>query len=451
MREVDVVVVGAGPVGCVAALAHARRGARVALVEAQPARKNRFAGELLHPPAVAALRRVGVDGLKCAAAHGPNRGFAVYPEGREDIRLHHPGPTGATMEFNHLVTELREAALANELVTWLPGWRATALDGHRLEGLDADGAADTIRAGRIVAADGRFSVVRKALGLPDDRTPLSNMAGLLLRGVTLPHEGFGHVVLGGEGPVLVYRIGEDAVRVCIDVPLAWKKAGDRERRIWRSLDGRMPAEVSEAIRAELEAGRVLWAVNELRPRLHYHRGPVALVGDAVGHFHPMTGIGMTLGFGDAVALADHGDLDAWARERHHATLSPGLLATALYEIFAVRSEPTEACREAVYRLWDGDEALRQRTMAILSCQEPSLARLLSVGFQMVGRAAVDVTWRNASSRTWGQGAEAVGRLAGLVHWLLAESVPPSMRILPAPSVTPFERVRVGRLPVADAA
>ena len=45
-------------------------------------------------------------------------------------------------------------------------------------------------------------------------------------------------------------------------------------------------------------------MNRFRPRTHFGRGDgsgpeVALVGDAVGHVHPMTAIGMTMGFLDA--------------------------------------------------------------------------------------------------------------------------------------------------------
>ncbi len=54
MRErYDVGVIGGGPVGCVAALEFARRGASVLLLEANPRASQRLAGEWLHPPALA--------------------------------------------------------------------------------------------------------------------------------------------------------------------------------------------------------------------------------------------------------------------------------------------------------------------------------------------------------------------------------------------------------------
>ena len=45
------------------------------------------------------------------------------------------------------------------------------------------------------------------------------MLGTALSEASLPFEGFGHVVLGGSGPVLIYRLAADCVRVIADVPL----------------------------------------------------------------------------------------------------------------------------------------------------------------------------------------------------------------------------------------
>lgn len=442
MQDFDVAVVGAGPVGCVAALAHARRGAKVALIEAQPTRRNRFAGELLHPPAVAALREVGITSVTPANDHLANRGFAVFSADRPtpDL-LAHAGEPGFTAEFNHLVEFMQENAQAHAGVTWMPHVRVTEARDGLVQAVDRSDHTLTLRAPRIIAADGRFSQLRKSLGIPDDRTPLSNMAGLVLRGVELPFEGHGHVMLGGWGPILAYRIAEDLVRVCIDVPLAIKRTGDRGRRIWEAIRDQLPESLREPIRAELEADRVAWALIELRPRIHYHRHGVALVSDAIGHFHPMTGIGMTLGFGDAVELARHDNLDAWQKVRHRETLAPALLATALYEIFAVDAEPTLACREAIYQMWASRPDLRSKSMALLCCEDSSFAHLLGLGVGMVGRASVAITRRHVGDGSLREGTDALARVGGLIRWLLAESVPASMRILPAPPTTPFEKLR----------
>ena len=73
----DVAVVGAGPVGCVTALAFARRGARVLLLEAQPTAADRLAGEWLHPAGLAVLQDFGLGAAVAAAEYSTGRGFVV--------------------------------------------------------------------------------------------------------------------------------------------------------------------------------------------------------------------------------------------------------------------------------------------------------------------------------------------------------------------------------------
>lgn len=74
----DVAVIGAGPAGCAAALAHARAGHRVLLLEASRRPPTRLAGEWIHPDGVAVLRRLGV-GMP-ASLFLPALGFVVHPE-----------------------------------------------------------------------------------------------------------------------------------------------------------------------------------------------------------------------------------------------------------------------------------------------------------------------------------------------------------------------------------
>src|SRR5262245_5583599 len=179
----DVAVIGAGPVGCITALAFARRGAQVVLLEAKPQGAKRLAGEWLHPPGVDILRRLGVGPLPAASGYLAGRGFVVFPDdGSPPIILQYPnGALGLSSEHGVLVSALREAAASHPGVHFIPFARVTRIEGQRLSFARGEhGGTTTIGVECIVGATGRSSLIRKWLGLPRQHTLVSYMAGVLL-------------------------------------------------------------------------------------------------------------------------------------------------------------------------------------------------------------------------------------------------------------------------------
>lgn len=389
----DVAVVGAGPVGSVTALAFARKGARVLLLEANPAAAGRFAGEWLHPPALETMRSLGIPVPKSGRE---GRGFVVMPDESIDpfVLSYADGTRGLSCEHHELVDAIRSVAVDHPNVTYHAHARVSEATDHRLTFIKKKSrSAVTVSAGLIVGADGRSSVVRTALGLPVEHVTSSRMAGLLLSDCEMPFEGFGHVFLGGPGPVLAYRIAPEVVRMCIDVPLHQHRAGGRERNTWL-LDAYgpvLPASLRGAFERSLRSGQVAWAANQVRPRLHYGRENMVLVGDAVGHHHPLTAAGMTLGFGDALELARARSFEQFRRRRLRDTRVPEMLAVALYEVFADHSDETVAIRRSVYSMWRRSAAERTRTMRFLACQDKRVPSFAYSFLQALTRGAVELT------------------------------------------------------------
>ena len=382
----DVAIVGAGPVGTLCALAYARNGARVALLEGNPKASGRLAGEWLHPPAVRTLRDMGieVDGLPRSTE---GKGFVVYPEdGSEAIVLPYGGDSrGLACDHSLLVSRLREAIGDEAAVDFISHARVKAVEEGRLA-FSIGGAHRTLTASRIVGADGRASVVRRSLGLSTKPTPCSRMLGITLKDVSLPFEGFGHVVLGGPGPVLIYRLASDCIRVIADVPLNRWTTRDRLGFMAESYAGVLPEPLGPAFIDALQTGRFDAAANQLRPRVSYGNSRRVLIGDAAGHYHPMTAVGMTLGFGDALALAEGGGFREFVAGRFYATGSPEFLAIALYEVFTDDRTEAVALRQAVYRGWRANSAYRDRTTRILACEDRSAVRLGLAFFSTTARA-----------------------------------------------------------------
>jgi phytoene/squalene synthetase/2-polyprenyl-6-methoxyphenol hydroxylase-like FAD-dependent oxidoreductase len=365
----DVVVVGAGPVGSVAAVAAARSGQRVLLLEANPDAAHRFAGEWLHPTGVAVLDRLRIGRLEGGEAR-TGYGFVVFPDdGSEPIELPYPaGHVALACEHARIVESVRERAISLPEVDYLSHARVTSIDGHRVTFRTQSGET-TVQAGRVIGCDGRASVARKALGLGNGQA-VSYMASVELRGVELPVEGYGHVVLGGPGPVLLYRIGPDLIRGCFDVPLSFDANRRNPAFLWDGYAAVIPERLRGSFREALERGPVGWAVNRFAPRGLYGRDAIALAGDAVGHFHPLTAAGMTLGFLDAELAGSGVSLNEYQKRREKESYVPELLSNALYHVFAREDPSAVQIRGATWKVWKKSRFERERTMRILMGAEP---------------------------------------------------------------------------------
>ena len=377
-RRYDVAIVGAGPVGSLCALAHARNGYSVVLLEANPNTSKRLAGEWLHPPAMRILSELGIEPDGDAGCC-PGKGFVVFPEdGGEPILLPYPdGSHGVAWEHERLVSRLRQAVEGEPCVDFMMSARVRDIEGDRVS-FTRNGESGSVAAPLIVGADGRSSVVRRSLGLSTRPQTCSRMLGVMLNGVRLPFEGYGHVICAEPSPILIYRFGEHSVRLLVDLP-----AGHSSRQtmgaLARSYADSLPDALGPAFLEALRERRFHAATNALRPRHTYGTPGRVLIGDAAGHYHPLTAVGMTLGFGDAFTLADGGDFRDFARKRTQATRAPELLAMGLYEVFADHRAEAAALRRTIYRQWREKPALRDRTIRLLACED---TRVVSLGWAL---------------------------------------------------------------------
>ena len=370
--DYDVAIVGAGPVGSVCALAHARKGARVALLEANSGIVSRIAGEWLHPPATRILRDVGID-VEATSRGVPGAGFAFFPgDWSEPIMLPYPdGLTALVCDHALLVASLHEAIDNEPRIDFIVPARASSIAGRRLF-FWQDGAERSISAARMVGADGRTSVVRKSLELSMRPMLCSWMLGVTLQDVNLPFEGYGHVVMGGLGPMMMYGLADGSVRIHVDVPRDGWNRGDREAFVSQACAGALPGDLGPSFIEAMHADRLHVAANQLSPRVTYGSSDRVLIGDAAGHYHPITAVGMTLGFGDAIDLAESHDFREFTQKRFAAVHVPELLAMGLYEVLADQRNESVVLRNAVYHGWRTSVLYRERTMRIIACEERSV-------------------------------------------------------------------------------
>ena len=81
-------------------------------------------------------------------------------------------------------------------------------------------------------------------------------------------------------------------------------------------------------------------------------------------------------------------------------------------------------------------------MRFLTGEESRRSSLVGVGTQLVARAIAHVAARRTSDLRFGGTWSTVGRIAGLIHWLLIDAVPEEMQYaLFQRAATPFALIR----------
>jgi lanosterol synthase len=369
----DVAIVGAGPAGCATALAFARQGKRVLLLEADPRAADRPAGEWLHPPAMEILDSLGVD-LTPSAPYATGKGFVVFPDdGSDPIALPYAaGSFGFALEHALLVETMRAHCERTTGIEVVSSARATRIDGQSLTYERRHASPRTVQAPLIVGASGRAA--HGAHGLPNAIPASSRMACVTLEATKLPFEGYLHLFLGGPGPVMAYRIDGRRVRVLCDVPLSMPIPREGGISLYEPFALALAPELREPFRLALRSGAPIWAQNEIRPRADFGREGLALVGDAVGSHHPLAASGLTLALEDAARLAECATFRQYKRARVRECRVPEMIAVGLYEVLADDAEECVAMRRAIYELWREKPGERLRSMGFLSGQDRSELR-----------------------------------------------------------------------------
>lgn len=289
----DLVVVGGGPVGLVAALHAARLGMSAVVVEPRPSPVDKACGEGIMPAGVAELAALGVhpdghpirgiryvDG-RSLDGRGPSADAPVGPRPGLGVRRTtlHAALTRATEAAGDGIRQVQDRVvdLAQD-------------DGGVTVGLAGGGE---VRAGHVVAADGLLSPTRRLLGL-DRPSRAPRRRGLRRHYRVAPWTDHVEVHWGRSCEAYVTPVAEDVIGVAV---LTGRVAGFLEHLAeipW--LAGRFAgAEPLDEVRG----------AGPLRQRAACRvAGRVLLAGDAAGYVDALTGEGLTLGWRQAKAAVE---------------------------------------------------------------------------------------------------------------------------------------------------
>jgi menaquinone-9 beta-reductase len=362
--EYDIVTVGGGLGGAAVAVAMAKAGARVLVVERETRFQDRIRGEFMEPWGVAETHRLGIyDAIRNSANDSPF--WQIYLSGMKldrrdcvattsyklpNLAIYHPALQELVLaEAAKAGAEVRRGAAVREVK---PGNPPTVT-------VESNGRMEELRPRLVVGADGRSSNVRKWCGFATQREPdRYYIAGLLFEEMPAPAD----TGIGAYNPTLgqvgyLFPQGEGRVRAYnvypIDADFRLQGENSIDRFIAEALRSGVPPEYYTGARATGPLASFISADHWVESP---YRDGVVLIGDAASASDPIWGQGLSLTCRDARVLTD------LLRENRDWALACNTYAQAHDQYFTNLREADNCMRELLIDRGPQADALRARAL-----------------------------------------------------------------------------------------
>lgn len=328
----DIITVGGGLGGSALAIAMARAGKQVLVLESEEAFRDRVRGEQLAAWGAAEAKELGILDLLCSTCANEETWFDLYfggmqvqhrnllettPHQLPNLTFFHPEMQEALLrEAEASGAEVRRGARVAGVE---PGDRPAVL-------LRRNGDGERVEARLVVGADGRNSATRKLAGFAVERDPdRLQIGGILMENCPLPADTahlYFNPPLGMASPVFPQANGRARVYLVTRVDQSPGHSGEKDLPAF--LDNCKQCGVPESV---LQDGKFIGPLATFKGAStwveHPHRDGVLLVGDASGHSDPSWGQGLSHTLRDVRTLRDRlletddwaAAADAYAREQ----------------------------------------------------------------------------------------------------------------------------------------
>ena len=351
--RIEVIVVGAGPAGIVAAIAARKLGLQATVLDARMPPIDKPCGEGILPQGVAALRSLGIS-------FPPESTFSFrgirFVDGEHSARADFAGATGFSVRRVKLHQLLiNHAVEAGVEFRW--GARVMQIDKEAVTT-----ATEKFSYRWLIGADGQNSQVRKWTGLAP-RVARRKRFGFCSHFQVRPWSDVAEVHWSRGCQIFVTPMAGQEVGVAVLSP-------DPALRIDKAL-ARFPV-LAEKLRGAAQTTREIGDATGLRILPAVTRERVALVGDASGTVDAVTGHGLSLSFQQAMPLAEAMRLDDLAHYQH-----------AHKKIAAV---PVAMSR--LMLLMAGSDWIRRRTIRLFQETPGLFARMLAIHAETIPLSSV---------------------------------------------------------------
>lgn len=317
-NSVDVVIVGAGMVGATAALALAREGVRVAVLEAASL-ADALADTVSWQADSYDLR---VSALSCATQRlftalgawselaqlgvTPFRSMYVW-DSRGDGRVQFDASAIAEPALGHIAQNrniqraLLRAVVQQPTAALCDGAAVAAIDVHSDHVDVATANGERWNAKLVIGADGNRSRVRSLAAMAVRGWSYDQMGLVATVRTAKPHRDTAWQRFLPEGPLAFLPLGND---IC---SIVWSTSPHRSEQLLALNDRDFNLELGDAIEhalgeVEVVGPRAAFPL-KLEHATRYVQNRIALIGDAAHTVHPLAGQGANLGFLDAAALS----------------------------------------------------------------------------------------------------------------------------------------------------
>jgi menaquinone-9 beta-reductase len=315
----DVAIVGGGVAGSSLAIALARAGRSVALIEREARFRDRVRGDALFPWGAVEAGRLGIADVLPMSGARPLPVWQPYTDGEPEApyRWADDVPTGDVVwGVNH--PGLQEALFCRAVATGVAAMRpAKALAPTRradelwdLPVQTEDGTA-TVQARLIVGADGKDSGVRRWVGASTIRDPVHHViGGCLVTGIGLEPDAAHHARFDGGMTLVFHHANENARLYLVCQPQRAK-----------AIRGPYAASAFIAACAKAFPAGTFTRARPVGPAAFFPGSDIyadrlagdgiVLIGDAAGANDPSQGKGLSLVFRDVRELSELLECDDW--------------------------------------------------------------------------------------------------------------------------------------------